>query len=361
MRFSQGSVPKMTPEGGMYDSDKLRFCGAEEALREMLAHASGKVLLIADSGFFSVFAPIDHPRAIFVVLESEDALPLFTMPDGVSGIAAVGGEFAMRAARYFAEARGVRCLLFPAESAQDGVYETDGEMRVGGVVSRVALADANVCYDLAILRPALSRGYARLLLSRLERSEERALCMLERREVGALYEAGYAATKCEISAEEIIRANASLRRLEAQGLVVGEATVLARNLAEKGIPNPEWQAYRALASLYSAFFERGKPRRYFVPDYAARTRRAGANYSAQSIPSPQEYAVRAMRLERMRAELMREFSAYVRDLNTQRHILSTLSNSVVWDRDVRKQLKTLPEEGRGGLTSIIRDFGLMEW
>ena len=359
MRFSQGSVPKMTPEREMYDSE-LRFCGAEEALREMLANSVGKVLLIADSGYYSVFAPVGHPRAIFVVLENEDALPLFTMPDGVSGIAAVGGEFTMRAARYFAETRGVNCLLFPADPAQGGIFETDGEMTVGGVSSRVALAEASVCYDLTILRPALSRGYARLLLSRLERSEERALCMLERREVGALYEEGYAAARCGVSAEEIIRANASLRRLEAQGLAVGEATVLARNLAEKGIPEPEWQAYRALSALYAAFFERGKPRRYFIPDYAARTRRAGASYSAQSIPSTEEYAMRAMRLERMRGELMREFSAYSRDLNRQRHILSTLAGSVVWDRDVRKHLKTLPEDG-GGLTSIIRDFGLMEW
>lgn len=360
MRFLQGSVPKMTPEREMYDSE-LRFCGAEEALRELLANASGKVLFIADSGFFSVFAPVSHPRAIFVVLESEDALPLFTMPDGVSGIAAVGGEFTMRAARYFAEARGARCLLFPAEPAQDGVFEADGEMSVGGIVTRVALAKANVCYDLQILRPALASGYARLLLSQLERSEERALCMLERREVCALYEEGYAAARCDASAEEIIRANAALRRLEAQGLAVGEATVLARILAEKGIPEPEWQAYRALAALYSAFFERGKPRRYCVPDYAARTRRVGADYSAQSIPSTGEYAARAMRLERMRAELVREFSAFFRGLSAQRHILSTLSGNFVRDRDVRQQLKTLPERMRGGLTSIIRDFGLMEW
>ena len=360
MRFSQGSVPKMTPEGEMYDSEKFRFCGVEETLREMLSCSSGKVLLIADSGHFSVFAPVGHPRAIFVVLESEDALPLFTMPDGVSGIAAVGGEFAMRAARYFAEARSVNCLLFPAEPALDGVFETDGEVTVGGTQARVPLANARLCYDLTILRPALSRGYARLLLSRLERSEERALCLLERREVGALYEEGYAAARCGISAEEIICANASLRRLEAQGLTVGEATVLGRNLAKKGISEPEWQAYRALSALYLAFFERGKPRRYFVPDYAARTRRAGTKYSAQSIPSTEEYAIRAMRLERMRGELVREFSAYVRDFNKERHILSTLSGNVVWDKDVRKHLKTLPEEG-GGLTSIIRDFGLMEW
>ena len=360
MRISQGSVPKMTPEGGMYDSD-IRFCGAEEALREMFAQCSGKVLLIADSGFFSVFAPVDHPRAIFVVLDREDALPLFTMPDGVSGIAAVGGEFTMRAARYFAEARGVNCLLFPADPAQDGVFEADGEMTVGGVISRVALAEARACYDLQILRPRLPRGYARLLLSQLERSEERALCMLERREESALYEEGYAAARCAASAEEIVRANASLRRFEAQGLAVGEATVLARNLAEGGISDPEWQAYRALAALYSAFFERGRPRRYCVPDYAARTRLAGAEYSAQSIPSTEEYATRAMRLERMRAELVREFSAYTRNLSAQRHVLSSLSGNFVQDRDVRQYLKILPELRRGGLTSIIRDFGLMEW
>ena len=360
MRISQGSVPKMTPEGGMYDSE-LRFCGAEEALREMLSRSSGKTLLISDGGFYRVFAPIGHPHTIFAVLDREDVLPLFSMPDGVSGIAAVGGEFTMRAARYFAEVRGIRCLLFPVEPALDSVFEMNGEMTVGGVASRVPLAEAELCCDLQILRPALSRGYARLLLSQLERSEERALCMLERREVGALYEEGYAAARCEISAEAIIRANASLRRLEAQGLAVGEATAFMRILAKEGIPEPEWQAYRALTALYSAFFERGKPRRYFVPDYTARTRRAKADYGAQNIPSPAENAARAMRLERMRAELVREFLPHSRNLNARRHTVCTLLGSVLRDEDVKKQLKTLPERAQGGLSSVIRDFGLMEF
>lgn len=361
MRLSQSSAPKMTPEGEIHDSEELRFCGAEEALREMLVCCSGKLLLISDSGCYRVFAPVNHPRAIFAVLDRDDALPLFSMPDGVSGIAAVGGEFAMRAARYFAEARGIRCLLFPADPALDGVFDRDGDVTVGGVSARVAFAEASVCCDLQILRPALPRGYARLLLSRLERSEERALCMLERRDVGEFYEAGYAAARCELSAEEIVRASARLRRLEASGLAVGEATAFARILAEKGIPAPEWQAYRTLVALYSAFFERGKPRRYFVPDYAARARRAGADYNAQSIPTTEEYAARAMRLERMRAELVREFLPHSRNLNAERRTVCTLSGDVVRDADVRQLLKTLPERKRGGLTSIIRDFGLLEW
>ena len=65
----------------------------------------------------------------------------------------------------------------------------------------------------------------------------------------------------ELSPEEIVRRNARLRMLEEDGVPQGEGMRL------EGSAYTRWQA---LCALYLAFFAKGRPRRYAVPDYAAR-------------------------------------------------------------------------------------------
>ena len=289
-------VPKKNPADGGRD---VGFTSARAASVQFLNMRAGKAIVLAeDASFSAMLAAVHAPRTLTAIWEG-DALPLFALPEA-SCILAAGGAETLKAARFFAELRGVPCALFPADAALDGVYAARGEVNVGGHRISVPLAAGEVFFDPELLRASLAEGYARLMLARLALFEEKAAGLICRRAWGgAAYEAAYALTemRAELPPEEIVRRNARLRRLEAEGLPQGEGVLLEGSA---------YRRWRALIALYLAFFERGRPRRYAVPDYAARAARAGVAYAAVQIPSREEYAARALRLERVRGELLAE-------------------------------------------------------
>ena len=326
------SVPKIKPaDGGAYGGGGLSFCSVEEGASRFLRGRAGKVLALAEDSAFSAMLPaVRLPRAVSVLWEG-DALPLFAMPE-VSGVLAAGGKEVLQAARFFAAVRGVSCALFPAGAALDGAFSPRGEVSVNANRIRVPLSPAEVFCDCAFLRGSLSEGYARLMLSRLALFEARAVGLLCRRPFGgAGYEEAFSLSGMtgELPPEEIVRRNARLRVLEDGGVPRGEGIVL-------GIP--AYESWRLLLGLYLAFFAKGKPRRYAVPDYAAR----------------------ALRLERVRGELLAELRALAARKNAYERALRTYGVLPAAGTDVHK-LKTLPERAEGGLSSVIRDFGLMDF
>lgn len=354
MQLAECSVPKMRPEEGeIYGrEDGLLFYSAEEGVKNALGRFGGKLLLVADEGEISVLG-CSSPRTVTLVFDG-DALPLFSMPDAVSCVLAAGRAPLLRAARYFAEVRGISCVLFPADVSLDGAYETHGEISLGGERVRVPLKDGEVVCDEARMKN-LGRGYARLLLSALAGIERDALRAFGMQVMGA--------PAPDLGAENgraVIEENARQRIAERAGAPCGEGVVLARLLAAAGEPVPEWRAFTQLSALYAAFFERGKPRRYFTPDYRLRAERAGTEYTLSGVPSAEEYALRAVTLERVRGGFAREALAL---LERKAEFFVRLS---AWERSVPLRgdtalLKQLPEHAPGGLSSIIRDFGLMEW
>lgn len=348
------SVPKIKPaDGGVYGGGGLSFCSVEEGASRFLRGRAGKVLALAEDSAFSAMLPaVRLPRAVSVLWEG-DALPLFAMPE-VSGVLAAGGKEVLQAARFFAAVRGVPCALFPAGAALDGAFSPRGEVSVNANRIRVPLSPAEVFCDCAFLRGSLSEGYARLMLSRLALFEARAVGLLCRRPFGgAGYEEAFSLSGMagELPPEEIVRRNARLRVLEDGGVPRGEGIVL-------GIP--AYESWRLLLGLYLAFFAKGKPRRYAVPDYAARAKAAGVSYAELCLPSRQEYAARALRLERVRGELLAELRALAARKNAYERALRTYGVLPAAGTDVHK-LKTLPERAEGGLSSVIRDFGLMDF
>lgn len=353
MRLDSSVPKKNSADCGRDGGGGLSFCPSQEGAARFLRDRAGKALVLAENtAYAAMLSAVRAPHTLSALWEG-DALPLFAMPD-VSCILAAGGAEVMRAARFFSAVRGVPCALFPSQAALDGVFSVRGEVNVGGNRIRVPLAMGNAVYDGALLRGSLAEGYARLMLGRLALFESKATGLICRRPWGGrAYEEAFSLTdlRGELPPEEIVRRNARLRTLEAAGLPQGEGAAL------EGSAYARW---RVLASLYLAFFSKGQPRRYAVPDYAARAARAGVAYSALELPSREEYAARALRLERVRGELLAELRSVAARRSAMERALRALAPLPAGGTD-RNILRTLPERAADGLCAVIRDFGLMDW
>lgn len=358
MRLAADLLPKRNPEGLNCEGEGscLEYTEEEGSVREAISRSGGKTLLVYDGNDCEFTAAASSPRAISLVFDG-DCLPLFSMPDGVSRVLASGGAELMRAARYFSEIRSVPCTLYPVSASLEGILEQRGFVCIGGEPASVPLkgAEAIVCRKTA-LEGSLAEGYARCLLARLAALEARALAKFSQRG-DEEYIAEFPALAEE---EDIVKCNFLQREKERLGFPAGEGVCLASLLRERGEKFPNFRAYLQLSALYAAFFEKGKPRRYFTPNYKQRAEEAGG--AVFSVPTPEDYVRRAMTLERIRAPFAREAAAISDEREERTKIISRLAGEPVQKKagDL-KALKLLPERAPGGLTEVIRDFGLMEW
>lgn len=355
MRQNAISLPKKRPMDGQ--AGELRFGTASDAIEAYHVRTAGKILLISDGEDLALLAPFStSPRALSVVLTDGDALPLFTMPDGVGGVIAAGGRDVLCAARLFAQVHRLRPLLLPSDGALDGACEPHGRVTVDGEEQDLPLASGEIVCDLARMGRSLARAYARLLLVRLSAFEAKVLSRFGLAAYPHLWEEAVLAAAGAGDGESVVRANAKLRLLGARGLPRGEGETLAAMYPLDG----EIAAYRALCALYKTFFELGKPRKYFCPDYHARAQTAGISYASLRIPTKEEYAARAAALERMRKPCLDELTSIMRgDRAHMRNFRALCGDPPA--RIPSAQLKKLPEMCPVGLTAVIRDFGLMEF
>ena len=340
---------------------ELIFCSDEEGLsRARETRPAGRLLIVTDAYALQAFRCCQMPRALRLVLDSDDCLPLFSSSDDASLIVASGRESTLVSARFFAQIRNIPCVLFPVSAALDGAFEKFGNIRLGEVSGRVPLADATVCCDPELLAPSLGQSYMRLLLSRLALIEAKALKGLGVNQGAAqaqerAYQALLSIKFKTLDFEDVVQKNARIRRCERDGMAMGEGRVLAREIGYCG----EEQAFFLLSALYSAFFTRGKPR-LRVPDYAARARAASAAYATQRVPTVQEFARRAALLERIRAEMAEEIERFLEGGTHFKKNFYTLTGRAPVGVQSTEPLQRLPELGEG-LSSLIRDFGLMDW
>lgn len=353
MQFAAPSVPKTTPLAGedAKDGGGLHFCSVEEGVARFRGRTAGKLLLVSDARSYARLAfASSSPRALSVVLDGADVLPLFAMPDGVGAIFAAGGEETLTAARFFAEVRRVPCALAPSDAALYGAYPPSGTVLSDGVRMQAPLRDAELFCDVAFMRPSLSSALARVGLARLARFEARALAVFAE-ERPPLKDAPLPSAE----PENIVRANSVLRQSERQGAWQGEGASLVRLYPEPDV----FRALHELTALYLAFFKCGKPRKYAVADYSGRARRAGSAYGDIAIPSPDAYARRALMLERRRADFLLELNAIARQ-NAEIDSVYAFSQPITVYNGISDALYTLPERCPGGLSAVIRDFGLLE-
>ena len=352
MQLISASVPKRNaPPGVANGQSELFFSGVKECISAQFSRiAGGKLALVSDPERVWAFREVAlSPRAISLVLEG-DALPLFSLPEGVACILAAGGREVLAAARSFAEVRRIPCVLFPAEASLRGASEECAPLCIGGDRALHRLAPASVCCDRALLAPTLGEAYASLLLARLSSFEGRALAafgMGEPRPEVPAFEADF---------ECVLRAVFSLPA----ALFEGEGFTLSALLQKDGEKTPHWRAYVQLSALYAAFFEKGRPRRTFVPDYARRALHAGAPLCAR-VPSPDEYALRALTLERIRGSFQKEAASLLSAREQEAERVLSLSAAPVSLRGGNTfRLQYLPEFVPRGLSALIRDFGLLE-
>ena len=358
MPLTELTVPKMKSEEGDGGSAELSFRTAEETVKENLSRFAGKVLLLSDATAYARFAPFGRNPRVFSFVAEEDALPLFTVPEAVSAVFAAGGENTLKSARFFAEVRRVPAVLFPSSSVLRGAFERAGDVTVDGKAVFSPLAEAEIYCDEALLAPSLAEGFAALLLSRLALLENRALNAFFGTELSPRYgEAKNLLADLAESPAQIVRANARMRLLEVAGAPVGEGETLARLYGRESFPR--WRAFSSLSALYCSFFKRGKPRRYVVPRYAERAERAGVKYCDLVLPTAEEYALRALALERTRASLLREAGEILARKQTYLRIFRTFAGKVP-PRGDAETMRMLPERCPNGLSSVLRDFGLLE-
>ena len=357
MGLAEFSVRKKNSEVGDFygREDEPVFAVAKDYVREELQRSAGKALLISEDAcsFFSEAAC--SPRTISVVFDG-DCLPLFSMPDGVSRVMAAGGSELLRAARYFAEVRGISCTLFPVDAKLDGVYEKHAEVQLGGTPLTVPLGEAKVVLDEEILTHSLFSAYIRILLARLAQIEVQALSAFR----GEKKEENPIKIPEELSFREIVSANVRERMRESYSTYIGEGVILSELLKESAEPFPEWRAFCQLSALYAAFFEKGKPRRYFTPNYSERAARAGTKYPISSVPSAEEYALRALTLERIRAPFTKAVFALRNERALYENASKLCGEPLPHDAGNLTPLSILPEHVPHGLSALIRDFGLME-
>lgn len=348
------SLPKIKPEAGQ--AGEVRFGTASDAIGAYRARTAGKILLISDGEDPAALAPFaSSSRTLCIVLSDGDALPLFSMPDGIGGVVAAGGESAMRAARCYARVQRLTPLLLPSDAALDGVCEAHGIVKIDGEERELPLAAGEIVCDLSRMERSLSRAYARLLITRLAAFEAKALSRFRICEYPHLCEEAICAIEGACDGESVIRANAAIRVLEGRGLPRGEGATLAKMYPRDG----EIVAYRALCALYAAFFEYGKPRKYLCPDYHVRAERAGISYGSLRIPTRKEYEERVRAFGRMRETCRDELSFLTKQNSAHMRAIRAFHGSVP-ERIPSENLKILPERCPAGLSAVMRDFGLME-
>lgn len=335
--------------GRTKDGDELHFCSLADAVAAFAAETAGKILFVSDGEAPALAFAARLKRAISVVLDGADALPLFPAPDTVGAVFAAGGESTLIAARFFASVRRVPCAVAPTDGACFGIFGDMGSVFLDGASMEMPLARAKIFCDVALMEPRLDEARARLLLARLARFEARALSAFgSHREQLCAAEGN--------TPEEIVRANAALRRSEAAGAWRGEGATLARLY-----PKPAaFRAFYELSALYAAFFGCGRPRKYVVPDYAARAKRAGVSAAEVCIPTAEEYARRALVLERRRSDLLAEVQGILRGAAAETRSVCAFLKKNGGIGGISDALETLPEHCPNGLTAIIRDFGLLE-
>lgn len=334
----------------------------------------GNFLVLTDEESAAVFEPLLkrlHKKLFAVWREGDDLLPLFSEPDKITCAVGVGGG--IPAARYFAAVRSLPCAAVCPSFAPCGAGGGEICVTVAGEKTRFPVPLPNL---IAFCEPAdgrgLEEGRAFLSLCAVQTfafSACRRLGVGEE-EKGGEGEKGKSGEKGE-ELFPLFRAAADCRGTEGETLFSalltaeyclsrgsgGEAFALARlvkKYARLSRADTFLSCARAFAGLCALFFGSGFLR-FGKADYNARRKEAERLFPEEGIPAPEvPTQVRLLSLaaafEENRAALFAEISALVKTLPP------------CPEEKIRKAggiLRFLPELYGGGISALMRDFGLL--
>ena len=268
-------------------SAALCRCGLRTRLHRAKASAAGEILhgllpvgraaLVTEERTDNALAEtvriaLRAYRPCCVVLGEKDSfMPLFALPDDVRAVVAIGNR-ALLAARFFRTLRGGFALLLPVRPSADGLFDSaapapwdgypldepdavlaDGDILQGGRDARADVALSALCAEelevdgLFTETPHDARG--------LRRAADIA--------------AGSDAASPD-GREDVLFASV-LACLEKRAFPAFGCEAVARRA-----PGGSGAVLAYFARRYAALFAHGRPRPFFVPDYAARAARAAA-------------------------------------------------------------------------------------
>ena len=287
---------------------RVRFCPlgeAENLLKTLLP--CGRAAVFADEGapLMRVRARLAAYRPVCCVVGKEPLSGLFSLPDEVRAVVALGRR-SIFAARFFASLRGGFVLAVPLAAAAEGLFEAALPKGYAQAGYPLRPPDAVLVGEALLGGAAEAAGFAALS----------ALCAED------------AAAHALFAGKELAEAAAFARAAEAFAAFGGEkqglfcACALLR-LALRGAPAlPAAEAAAAygqdafplfayFAARYIRFLEREEPRRFFVPDHVGRVLHAAqvcgvcapSLLKGVKVPTAEECAARADIFAQARAKL----------------------------------------------------------
>ena len=338
------------------------------------------VLLDASSVAQYAFFKERFPAATVFVTGNEGAEKLFALSDDISLVLSCG-EDALVYARYFATLRALPCAHFLTRARARTLCLPRVRLLVGGEKTeypvkfpeyvfidgeRMSEESAVDAYIGAMSAPValLEEKFDGILFARRYKKEERETLLRAYSSVSgepfaslsrnALFAAAYLCDK--------------VGHKSAFQSEVGFLSDVYRTLG-LGVAGGLY-AVQKLSRLYCVFFSCGTYRRYYTPPYLLRTQRAAGLYkrseeeisSRLSCPSVERLSVYADVFETVRAQFSFEAEELLRRAQWLEENVPKGYKKETDNRLLNAALQYLPEGRKAyGITSLMRDFGLMDF
>lgn len=366
----------------LYEGELLFLLWEEGATFLSRRFPAADVLVLLDASSVAQYAFFKErfPAATVFVTGNEGAEKLFALSDDISLVLSCG-EDALVYARYFATLRALPCAHFLTRARARTLCLPRVRLLVGGEKTeypvkfpeyvfidgeRMSEESAVDAYIGAMSAPValLEEKFDGILFARRYKKEERETLLQAYSSVSgepfaslsrnALFAAAYLCDK--------------VGHKSAFQSEVGFLSDVYRTLG-LGVAGGLY-AVQKLSRLYRVFFSCGTYRRYYTPPYLLRTQRAAGLYkrseeeisSRLSCPSVERLSVYADVFETVRAQFSFEAEELLRRAQWLEENVPKGYKKETDNRLLNAALQYLPEGRKAyGITSLMRDFGLMDF
>ena len=340
------------------------------------------LLSINTADKFTLFQQLFPQATVCVLLPQEGVEKLFALPDDLALVLCYGEDYAVQAARYFASVRALPCAVFVRNAQAKPLCMPEVEVCIGGQKSQsIAKHPEFLFIDDALWdKDSFLPAYVNVLSARTALFEakfnELILQTLYDRDCSQTVESAIAACAQTpfpfLEKRQIFCASLLICLCAQSGFSLGELGILTSTYERLGAGSlAGFYAMEKLAKTYQVFFKYGNYRKYYTPPYHARIRQASGLYkkseeeldSQQILPSVETLSLYAQVYETVRAQFLCEAQELLRRLEwLEDNVKEYKAAFPMENRLLNAALKYLPEGNpHYGLTSLMRDFGLLDF